>query len=704
MKNRKTSDMNLSRRNVLKSVGVAGGISLAPVVAGASSEDGLANVTERGDFQRTTGGDEQTVSVQATGEATYSFSVTGGLETVGAPEEQTDNGTASGSIVDDTHEFEFTGEFTEFETEGDIEVYVNGDPFDAEAFPHNSVTIVAPGGTEVDISASGRLEPVDSEDGLTQINSRRLSGKISGETTFEYAGEITYFEPKEEVRVAEKNGDRIASDEIVPSRLPNELEISGEDEEVTVRTSAVTETVDNGSDNGDDTSITARPGSDAIVARYDGNIKKIEHETGATIEFTPSNMRITCSAPEDESVDFGAEAVNGVVHDRTMDSEMTISVEAGASKQIKHYGDITQVSIEGVELSIDPDAYEEAIASAKLQHAAEFERTDEYETIAEDADGRIRHDATSLYYRSATTEGATTLVMFQIANSESGDYGRASLGRSDETGDIIAAGYETIWEADDGYPEKMEVNLLAGTTETVETADTFERQTFERGAQLSGAQASAAGEDSDNLFEGHDEIDYNEDVSAELISLPSLPSPGDIIDYFGSALDSFASEVGVAKETIADITSAAIEQVDISDAAEDLEIDAGVMIVDSQELLIEIIAEAEDQLPRSRFWDVVRGINPGFAGSVFDLADAGVFDELADNNFGCAGCLAIVALASAVAFAASATIICGAMVSTAVFAAGCAFFFAELLDFLDDAAGLSQFAAESFCGDVAGVC
>ncbi|MDQ2052196.1 hypothetical protein RBH26_17090 [Natronolimnohabitans sp. A-GB9] len=142
----------------------------------------------------------------------------------------------------------------------------------------------------------------------------------------------------------------------------------------------------------------------------------------------------------------------------------------------------------------------------------------------------------------------------------------------------------------------------------------------------------------------------------------------------------------------------------ISGAADDIAINAGVMIIDAQELLIEIAAAAHDQLPRSDFWDFMRNINPNFASTVLDLADAGVFDELADSNFGCAGCIAIVALSTAVAISFGASAICGAMISTVIFAATCGFFVAELIGYIDDAGQITQTGAEGFCGSVAGVC
>ncbi|WP_254863738.1 hypothetical protein [Halovivax gelatinilyticus] len=616
------------------------------------------------------------------------------------------NGTVQSSIENDTHTFEFSGEFTEFDVDGDVEVSVDGEPFDVASFPHNSITVAAPSGTEIDISASGRINPADGGEGITRINSRRITGEISGRTTFEYAGEITYFESTSEVRSVRKNGDRISVDEILPSGLPGDLRISGERDEVTVRTSADIKVVEGTSETNEDGAISVRPGGTDVLARFDGNIKEIAHESGATIEFVPENMRIVCSAPEGETVEFGAEATGGVVHDRTRNSETTVSVEGGESKQIKYYGDVTSVAIAGVDLSIDADAHKDAIASSKLQNAAVFERTEEYETIAADVDGRIRHDATSLYYRSTAGGGAKTLVIFQITDTERGDHGLVNLARSDETWDVTNAGYELIWEADDGHPEAIELSLLGSATDGIETANTFETRTFERGAQLSEAQMNANSGKTVNLFDGHDEINYDADSSPQWISLPSLPSPGDIIDYFGSALDSLASEIGIAKGTVAEITSDAIAAAEerISDAAEDLAIQGLSMIVDSQELLIELVAAAQDQLPRSRFWDFMRKVTPNFAGTVLDLGDAGVFDELADNNFGCAGCLAIILLTAAVAITATSSAICLAMISSFIFAASCGFFFAELLSFLDNTAGFSQWGAESFCEEVAGRC
>ena len=717
MQDRKNGDW--SRRKVLQSVGAGGGVALAPGLVGASNDGKLTNVTERGTREPTTADKERIVTLRSTERSRYKFSVTGGLDVNRGPDKSIENGTISTSIESEIHEFAFNGEFTKFDIEGDIDVRVDGEPFDPESFPHKSLTIVAPQGTQIDISASGRIEATKDENGLSRINARRLIGETDGRTTFKYTGEITYFESKEEVLRVRKNGELISPEEILPSAFPSEVHISGAKESVTVSTSGDATVADGQADIIEDGVIATQPNSSEVVARYDGNIKQIEHELGGTIEFVPSNMRLVCSAPETESMEFGAEATGGLVHDRNTASEMKISVEAGESKQIKYYGDVSGLSIGGVALTIKPETDKEAIKSAKLQQAARFERTGEYETVAAHIDGRIRHDAKSLYYRSTTGGGANTLCVFQIDDADYGDYGVINIVASDESDEVMFAGYDMVWEADDGYPQKWQVNQLTGFTEGIETRNTFETRTFERGERVPEGQARADGGTGVNVFEGHDKVGSNPTASPDIIpdppsppsppslpSLPSLPSPGDILDYFGSALNSVASDIGIASETLAEITSDGIEAAaeEISDAADDIVFEAGVMIIDSQKLLIELVAAANDQLPRARFWDFLRRATPNFVSTVLDLAEVGVFEELADHNFGCAGCLAIIALTAAVGVSATATTICLAAGLSMIFAAACGFFIAEVIGLIDDYYEISLTAAEGLCQEVPLVC
>lgn len=707
-----------SRRNFLKSTAATGAIAMSPIAAGENS-NGLTKLVERRavDPVAETGG--RTVSIRAQGDAHYSFSVTGTVTTAEAPDDVVNTGTATATISDETHTFECSGEFTEFNVNGSARVFVDGEPFDVDSFPHNSLTIIAPGRAEIDISASGRIEAAT--DGVSQPNPRRVHGTISGITTVEYAGELTYFDTSKRVRVL-RNGRFVSPENALPSRYPGELRVSGARERVTVHVSHDAQIEGRSFGNVDDGTVTGAPRFDDFVARYDGNIEKIEHQSGASVEFRPSNMRIVCSAPDDADVEFGVDASEALVYDSEYHSQVSITVDAGESEQVKYYGDLTTLSIEGVDVSFDDEAHEDAIESAKLQRAAAFERTDEYQTIAAAVDARIRHDAESLYHMSVAGEKPAETVVFQTTDMDEGDQGLITLKGTPSSRDIEKATYEVYWRDDERYVEKLEINQLTASAVSASAADPFETETFERGSKLSDGQQSQAGEDRVRIFKDPEDDSQSEwettqqDVSANwsLPSIPSLPSPGDLIDHFGSALDSFASRVQISQEQASEIFSAAIENAQsaggaisdtVSDATDDIALNSSIAIIDSQVVLIEAIAEANDQLPEGKFWKFCRKLRPGFADSAVRMGQAGVYDHLAKGEWGCAGCIAIVALTVSVGIAAGTSAICASAGITVWWGVtACAIVVGAILDSIESGTNFTKSSTDYVCGSVADVC
>lgn len=704
MSNRDGNGNGRSRRSILKSAAATGAIGMSPTAVGESSGGSLTKLTERKAVDPAAETEGRTVSIHARGKARYSFRVTGAVSAADAPDDTIENGTATAAISGEAHEFQFSGEFTEFAVDGDARVLVDGEPFDVDAFPHNSLTVVAPAGTEIDVSASGRLETT--ADSVSQPNPRRVHGTISGETTFTYAGELTYFDASERVKILH-NDEAVSAQNVLPSRFPGELRISGARERAIVHTSHDARIEGDSIGNVDDGTITGAPGADDFVARYDGNVETIEHQSGATVEFRPENMRIVCTAPDDTAVEFGADASEALVHNNEYHPQVSTTVDAGDSEQIKYYGNLTTVSIAGLNVAFDDEADEDAIRSAKLQRAAVFERSDEYQTIAAAVNGRIRHDSKSIYYRSRAGEKSSEMIAFQTTHLQDGDRGFALFSRTNSSEDIKKASYEKHWLDDDRYVQKLEINMLKGQVVTTSDGKTFETKTFERGSQVPDIQQEKSDTDQVRLFNDpkEDQDEGQEDVSAEYHSnIPNVPSPSEIIDDLGDSLDTLSDEIGVAKDKSAKIISGAVENAEdkVTDAYDDIRVKGGTLLIDSQVVLIEIVEESKDYFGNNKYWKWFTRLDPGFADSAVKLAEVGVFDQLQKDKYGCAGCMATVALVISAGISLAAAAICIKMSALFLWggAIACEVFFGELLDFIDNYSDFSEWMADSLCSPV----
>ena len=630
---------SLSRRSVIQAAAATGVVGFGTSGAAAESPAGVSKVTERGSVDPQETVDTRTVSIRARGDASYSFGVTGVLVGRDAASESVSAGEASARLADETHEFAFSGEFTSFETTGDIDVVVDGETFDVDAFPTQSLTIVGDGA--VDISASGRVEAAD----LRRESPRRLTGTVSGQTTVEYAGELTHADVPDGARL-EKNGQTVSVDEVLPSALPGEIRVSGRSE-VTVRTSDTANVTQGRRASVEDGAVTATGNA---VARYDGNVEAVEHENGAVARIVDEGKRVVCEAPDDASATFEIKAPEKLVHNYELKNTTTVTVGAGEVARIKYYGYPSGLGIDGTSVSFDGERHPEAIRSAKLQLAAEFERTDAYDTVANAASGRVRHDAQAIRTTSITGDSPRDTVLFELANVSNGDYGVVAFERHRGGQGVSDAGYEIQTLADDGYPAKLTIHNLSDVDSGSFTTDSFERD-------LSTTTADGT---TVNAFEGQSrEVDKDFGLP-DLPDLPDLPSPGDIIDFFGDKLDDFADAVGAAKEDIAGVISGAIENAQNVDP-EDFVVKSGMIIVDSQEALIEFIAESQDKLPKKTLSKVLLELKPGFAGTLADLGQSGALGALEDGNYGCAGCLGILTLLLAVGVEATAWGTCTAL-------------------------------------------
>lgn len=673
MSNRHSNKSKSSRRSVLKSAAASGALALSPVVAGAESSNKLTKVTERGTIGEINKAN-RTLTIRTSKEGHYSFSVTGKLTAIDAPIEAITSGSASASISSETHKFKFSGEFAEFSINGTVEALVDGEIFEETSFTKNTLTLIPEFKTEVSISASGHIE--SQADNINQPNPRTVSGEIVGRTTFSYAGELTYFEGGKGIRTIEKNGEYVSQSDVLPSRLPGEVRIAGSREQVNVHTSDNARVKKGISSSVEDGIITGKTFFTDVIARYDGNVERVEHENGAKVEIRPSSKRLVCKAPEDANTTFSVEASEAIVADREAHSRKKINVGAGESKRIKYFGSPTEISIGEVDVSIEDEAHEDATNSAKLQRAAVVERTNEFEMISEAIEGRIQHDAESIYLGSVTDGEARDSVAFQVTDLKNGDRGLVNIHRNRSTGKVESAGYEIQWR-EGGYPEKVEVKKLQTGRIQTNTGETFITEIFNRGENSAISEESGENEPRKSIFETENDVERVNTSGPEPQLLPSIPSwipsipsPGEIIDFFGDKLDSFVSGIGIAKDTASEIISSAIEKTE--ESIEDVMIKGGALIADSQVVLIELIAEAQDKLPKGKLARWVMKLKPGFASSLLELGTSGALDELQNGNYGCGGCIGVISLIISVGLAGGAALTCTLLGMTTFFAGGVA--------------------------------
>jgi hypothetical protein len=149
---------------------------------------------------------ERTVQIEASGVARYRVGVTGLLTAEDGPQSALADGVAREVIADETRTLRFTGEFTEFSIRGDATVRVDGEPFDVEAFPHNTLEIDPNGTVTYDVSASGAVS-LD-EGAADQPNARTATARTSSTHVLSYAGELTHIEVDGDATIR-RNGSRV---------------------------------------------------------------------------------------------------------------------------------------------------------------------------------------------------------------------------------------------------------------------------------------------------------------------------------------------------------------------------------------------------------------------------------------------------------------------------------------------------------------
>lgn len=502
MANNNIGDEKAPRRKVLKSIGAAGigatmGVgSVSGAVAdsdSAMSMSGIDRVTNVDNADRT-------VVLEATGDSvTYEFAVTGLLSPTDAPSDVVKRGTAAGTLEQGSHEFAFTGEFVAFQVDGDATVTVDGDRFEYERFPHNTIEIIASEWVDYEIAASGAVE-FDDGDG-EKLGDRQLSGTITdGSHTIRYAGEITAFELDGDATIR-RNGTQVELENVLPSTLPGEVAISttGPTEQsyemiVDREASLITDNA-----NVDDIEYGRVSGTatrDETVFRYAGPLLSLEHPDAGRIEIDYEEHHVTVTSTSESGAHVLFRATDGL---KSQGSE-SIRVAQNERETIEYNGELEEIVLgpatgeqNALEVSLSPTKHlEQARKSKRLQTAVRFERKSVFDTLTETVDeyGRVRRDAHGLLVVSTDyaleTVPNRTVVGFELADLDRGDRGMATIGT--EEGSLIEAAVTYEWLTTDGFTEQIQVDelstetaqgTLTSSTAPVETSGTtFETDVF----------------------------------------------------------------------------------------------------------------------------------------------------------------------------------------------------------------------------------
>lgn len=685
-----------TRRNLLRSIGAAGTAGLGGIgsVSGAPGSDSF----------RTTGKIDRdpeldrTVTIEATDAARYRFQVTGLLSPVGAPSEAVDRGEASASIHNDVHEFEFTGEFTAFSIKGDATVRVDGEPFDATTFPHNTLTIEADGSVSYELSASGGVVP--RADDAEQPNQRTVKAETDQEHVVSYAGEITYFDLEGEATIR-RNGNVVDADEVLPSTNPHTFVATARETSKPYQIEVTQDVVLQDSEPNSKAIVenNAVLASGKVDVRHAGRVAAVEHPNGARIELSEIGEKITCYAPDDRQAKFQIDAEDGVIiHDTAFD-EAEFTLDAGDDGTLSYYGDVTRIVIDGLEVRLSPNAYPDAKESMRLQEAARIERTDAYRRLASTVRSRIRHDAAGI--QAAKVENTanpsvqpTSTVVYGFADLEHGDHGTLTIKRTNDTGDIEQAvvRYEQLRN---GKLQRIDTSRLS--TDEPPARATLEREQntvpeplrTERSSDQN--QPKQPNESYDAAFfasatadergvKTADELDYDYVEAANISDIRDIL--GDVREFVSdistSAWDVASAIVSAAKDAVWDLT--------------DIKITATSLVIKHPLAFQDLLSE----MYGIKSWkNIVWKFRVGPIGALVDLAAIGFFKDISGGK-DCWACVGIiVVMRDMVVCDIGVSIACSSLAPALPLAIACSVFVGAACSY-----GLSQLVdAEAICSD-----
>lgn len=624
MSNDSDSSSGISRRSVLNTLGTIGVAGALGAGASDTASAQMSDTVERG--SRDPDATLRTIAIKSSDRTDYQFSVSGVLTAVDAPEGAVKQGTAAATVDGSLHRYEFSGEFTDFDVSGNPAIRVDGQGFDAEAYLDRTVRIVPRGPTEVDISASGRIEAENGNGpgSLKRVNDRTLRGTITTPVSLDYTGELTFFDADSEVHV-ERNGERVSPDDVLPSSMPGGVTITGDGAPFEIATSdrARKSAADAVAEDGTITGTASEAGTEA---RYDGNVVSVS-QSGATATISSEQKRVICSAPADSPVEFTVDATDAILYDDAVHETLTTTVAAGTTERIKFLGEVTNVGVGGVTAEFNSERYPDAAVSARLQAAAAAERTDAFQRAASAADGRVRHDADGVYLVSNTTgDEPNDSTVHYLTDLSRGDEGTITISRDRRSGQI--AHVETVYEWKTKYDTTSKVtseSLQLGDGASVQSASvettTQEYDVPEERLQSAGGPVSTQG--------------LIDDASDFL---------GDIWDGLTSVVDTIAGLGESMLQTV--IEESGVDQ-------NDLAITSGQIVCNSitaiQDLATELIntkyvydvAKWSDVDLGKVLWKVrLTGYD-----SVVSVATSDAFAEFGDGDWSCGGCITVVRLA-----------------------------------------------------------
>lgn len=454
---RNNDNTTISRRNVLRSLGVAG--------AATASATGVTpdNLNVFGKARADKSSDSRSVVIESSETAIYEFSVTGLLSPVDAPRRAIKEGTATAQLDGGRHEFTFTGEFTSFDVTGDATVTVDGRPFDYENFPHERLEIVAQGSVSYDVSASGAVEVTEGT--ADRVGDRRVEGTVSSEShVLSYAGELTYLDLDDDATLIH-NGSEVDTDTPLPLTNLGEatVEARGRSYSLTFgHDAAVRNERSNGSSEFAQGVVKSDTPGGTTTIDYIGEFVSLDVPDLGTVTAPPEAQRLEFEATGDSAVTFTVRS-SGQFENGQNTKEVTL--EAGEVELVSSTGRPTEVSISagkgnrGVDVALNYGADEERInRSVALQLAAEMERNDKVQTLIRAAEkhGRVRRDAGGITAISPPTGERFTnrdTVTFDLTNLRRGDSAQLLATKSPKTTNGYVS-YE--WKTSDGFTRKQE--------------------------------------------------------------------------------------------------------------------------------------------------------------------------------------------------------------------------------------------------------
>ena len=612
-------DISINRRDVLQTA-AAGGAAALGLSGGAVAEAaGMNDVTTYGERESVVRTPDRTVRIRSGGRADYEFSVTGLLTPSGAPATAVDSGTASGTVSASVHTFKFTGEFTQFDVDGDVDVTVDGEAFDPAAFPRRRLEIAPDREVSFDVSASGGVR-VEGET-VDRPNARRAVGDARSTVTISYEGELTYLDV-EGGATLRKNGQPVESVEAaLPSTRPHVARVEtdgtrhGYEFEATsdagVVSSASTETVNDGV-------VSGRVSGEATELRYAGRATRLKRDDGAVMEFDEYTKRVRCHAPADSDATFTMTSTDGLVRDKQVVDEPTVTVSAGETELVKYFGQVTGGSIGSLRLDLRLSAYPAAADSARLQLAAEVERSDAFEALSTAANGRVRHDAGAIHGTEVDPDDiadSSLVAVFAMAGVSQADRGSVFVELDGDGG---------VQEARNEYRDVSE-----GRTESL-TLSRLDTNSIQRSPYAAEFTTQT------NKFAGPD-------LTADRSSPPQVTPDGWLGDIWDGLTDFAGDIAGLAEDTVQSVVESAYQGIpDVS--AEDIVVNSASIVCGSfaaiDELTMSILDEIEETGKIKALGKMISKTHLGIFVGASVIIDSNVFEQLGNGNNLCGVCMA----------------------------------------------------------------